>query len=83
MDRLPGSLKRLAIRQKSRVGISVRIPNFVVDMYKASQEAERSIGVISPDYLAASFTYPEWAVAFRQDPKGTKEILLFIHRFLV
>jgi len=50
--------------------------NFVLNMHKASQEAERTIAVLSPDYLNANFTQPEWASAFKQDPKGEKGALL-------
>jgi HAD superfamily phosphoserine phosphatase-like hydrolase len=50
--------------------------NFVLDMQKASNEAERTIAVLSEDYLQASFTQPEWASAFAQDPTGEKGLLL-------
>jgi hypothetical protein len=53
--------------------------NFVVHMHEASRGSERTIAVISPDYLNAKFTYPEWAAAFKQDPKGTEGILLLVH----
>src|SRR5205807_417117 len=49
--------------------------NFVLDMQQAA-EAERTIAVLSPDYLAALFTQPEWAAAFKQDPTGEKGTLL-------
>lgn len=50
--------------------------NFVLDMQQAAIEATRTIAVISPDYLAAVFTQPEWAVAFAQDPTGSKRTLV-------
>ena len=50
--------------------------NFVLDMQRAAGEAERTIAVLSPDYLAAAFTQPEWAAAFVQDPTGAKGTLL-------
>jgi tetratricopeptide (TPR) repeat protein len=50
--------------------------NFVLEMQKASSEAERTIAVLSPNYLNALFTQPEWAAAFAQDPTGEKGILL-------
>jgi len=53
--------------------------NFVLKMHKASKDAKRTIAVLSPDYLKSTFTQPEWAAAFRQDPKGEKGILLPIH----
>src|SRR6266436_4980277 len=42
--------------------------NFVLDMDKASQQASRTIALLSPDYLASEFTQPEWAAAFVLDP---------------
>ena len=50
--------------------------NFVLAMQKAATEAERTIAVISPDYVSAHFTQPEWAAAFVQDPTGTKRQLI-------
>jgi hypothetical protein len=50
--------------------------NFAVKMDKALQEAERVIAVLSPEYLAAKFTHPEWAAAFGKDPQGEKGLLL-------
>src|SRR6476659_4043514 len=44
--------------------------NFVLDMQRAATEAERTIAILSPDYLAALYTQPEWAAAFAQDPTG-------------
>jgi hypothetical protein len=44
--------------------------NFVLEMQKAAQEAERTIAVLSPDYLTALYTQPEWASAFAADPTG-------------
>ncbi len=50
--------------------------NFVLDMQRAATEAERTIAVLSPDYLGARFTQPEWAAAFVQDPTGVEGSLL-------
>ncbi|HEX6910536.1 MAG TPA: toll/interleukin-1 receptor domain-containing protein, partial [Longimicrobium sp.] len=50
--------------------------NFVLEMQKAAEEAERTIAVLSPDYLASRFTAPEWAAAFAQDPTGTGRKLI-------
>ncbi len=50
--------------------------NFVVEMQKASTETERTIAVLSPDYLAAEFTAAEWSAAFAKDPTGEKRLLL-------
>ena len=35
--------------------------NFVLEMQRASEEADRTIAVLSPDYLTALYTKPEWA----------------------
>ncbi len=53
--------------------------NFVLNMHNASKGAERTIAVLSPDYLNSNFTQSEWAAAFRQDPKGEKGTLLPVH----
>jgi len=50
--------------------------NFVLDMQRASAEAQRTIAVLSPDYLTALYTQPEWAAAFARDPAGEKGTLL-------
>src|SRR2546428_10079086 len=50
--------------------------NFVLKMQEASQEAERVIAVLSPHYLNAVYTQPEWAVAFGRDPQGMKGLLV-------
>jgi len=50
--------------------------NFVLDMQRASSECERTIAVLSPDYLNALYPQPEWAAAFGQDPTGSRGTLL-------
>lgn len=50
--------------------------NFVMAMHKAATEAQRTIAVLSPDYLQAKFTAPEWAAAFAQDPTGEQRLLI-------
>ena len=50
--------------------------NFVMVMQQATLRAHYTIAVLSPDYLAASFTQPEWAAAFAQDPLGEKGLLI-------
>ena len=50
--------------------------NFVLEMQRAATEAERTIAVLSPDYLIAEFTQPEWAAAFAQDPTGRNRTLV-------
>ncbi|MCL4862237.1 MAG: tetratricopeptide repeat protein [Caldilineaceae bacterium] len=50
--------------------------NFVLDMQRAAADSARTIAVLSPDYVAARFTQPEWAAAFAQDPTGEQGKLL-------
>ena len=49
--------------------------NFVLNMQKAA-EAERTIAVLSPDYLQKPFPQAEWAAAFAADPTGGAHNLL-------
>lgn len=46
--------------------------NFVVEMQKAAVGSERTIAVLSPDYLRSLFAMAEWAAAFAADPDGVK-----------
>jgi tetratricopeptide (TPR) repeat protein len=50
--------------------------NFILEMDNATKIAKRTIAVLSPDYLDALYTKPEWAEAFRQDPTGQQGKLL-------
>jgi TIR domain len=50
--------------------------NFVLAMQQAAEQAERTIAVLSPDFLASRFTAPEWAAAFAKDPTGALGLLL-------
>jgi tetratricopeptide (TPR) repeat protein len=50
--------------------------NFALDMHEGLKRAERVLAVLSPDYLSARYTQPEWAAAFAQDPTGEKGLLL-------
>jgi len=45
-------------------------------MQQAAAQAERTIAVLSADFLAAPFTAPEWAAAFAGDPTGALGLLL-------
>jgi hypothetical protein len=49
--------------------------NFVLKMDEAIQSSERTIAVLSPSYLSALYTQPEWAAAFAKDPQSAKGIL--------
>src|SRR5689334_13655198 len=50
--------------------------SFVLDMDRSIREAQRLIAVLSPDYLQALYTQPEWAAYFAADPTGEKGLLL-------
>jgi len=50
--------------------------NFVLEMQRAASQAERTIAVLSENYLKSEFTQPEWAAAFAQDPTGEKRSLI-------
>ena len=50
--------------------------SFPIEMDKAATDSQRTIIVLSSDYLANAFTQPEWAAAFAQDPEGTNRKLL-------
>lgn len=50
--------------------------NFVVEMDNATRKAERTLIVLSPNYLYSSFGKAEWATAFARDPTGEKGVLL-------
>jgi tetratricopeptide (TPR) repeat protein len=46
--------------------------NFAVEMQRAAAGSERTIAVLSPDYLRSLYAMAEWAAAFAADPDGTK-----------
>ena len=50
--------------------------NFVLKMQEAASTATRTIVVLSPNYLDALYTQPEWAAAFVKDPTGQERALL-------
>ncbi|MEN8447018.1 MAG: toll/interleukin-1 receptor domain-containing protein, partial [Cyanobacteria bacterium J06555_13] len=50
--------------------------NFVLDMQKATVETDKTLMVLSEDYLNAVFTHPEWATAFADDPRGLQRKIL-------
>jgi tetratricopeptide (TPR) repeat protein len=50
--------------------------NFVLEMDRAAQTAERTILVLSPNSLASPFVRSEWASAFARDPTGEKRLLV-------
>ena len=44
--------------------------NFVSQMHEAANQAERTLAVLSPAYMASKFGKTEWAAAFVDDPTG-------------
>ena len=50
--------------------------NFVIEMDKASARSERTIAVLSTEYLASKFATSEWAAAFARDPTGKARALI-------
>jgi hypothetical protein len=50
--------------------------NFVLDMQKATQVCDRTIAVLSDNYLQAEYTQPEWAAAFAKDPQSLKRLMI-------
>ena len=50
--------------------------NFILRMHEAITQSERTIAVLSPQYLNAEFTQPEWAAVLYQDPKGDEGLLI-------
>jgi hypothetical protein len=50
--------------------------NFVLRMQHAASVAKRTIIVLSPAFLEAVFTQPEWAASFASDPTGAGRHLI-------
>lgn len=50
--------------------------NFIIAMQDAATQANRTIAVLSPNYLGSEFVKPEWAAAFAGDPAGVKAQLI-------
>jgi tetratricopeptide (TPR) repeat protein len=50
--------------------------NFVEEMQRATVEAERTIAVISPEYLLSEFARAEWDAAYVEDPLSKRGKLL-------
>jgi polyhydroxyalkanoate synthesis regulator phasin len=50
--------------------------NFVLDMQRAAAESQKTIAVLSESYLKSSYTQPEWAAAFADDPESLKRKLI-------
>ncbi len=50
--------------------------NFIEEMQAAATSAERTIAVLSPEYLGAKFPVSEWTAAFKKDPDGQLQKLV-------
>ena len=50
--------------------------NFVAEMDRAISNVKRTLAVLSPQYLNALYTQPEWAAAFNRSGKGEQGILI-------
>lgn len=50
--------------------------NFVLDMQRAAAETDKTLVVLSQDYLNSEFTQPEWAAAFADDPTSLQRKLI-------
>jgi len=50
--------------------------NFIQEMQKAATETEKTLVVLSENYLKAEYTQPEWAAAFARDPRGQNRTLV-------
>jgi hypothetical protein len=50
--------------------------NFVLEMQKAAATAERTIAILSPDYLKSQFAMLEWAAGLAQDPESARRSLI-------
>ncbi len=50
--------------------------NFALEMDRAVAETERTVAVLSPDFLDSIYTAPEWGAAFANDPTGAARKLV-------
>jgi hypothetical protein len=50
--------------------------NFVAQMDNAIKNTDRTVAVLSPDYLKSSFAAAEWQAAFSKDPLGQQRKLV-------
>ncbi|MCB1984677.1 MAG: toll/interleukin-1 receptor domain-containing protein [Burkholderiales bacterium] len=50
--------------------------NFVSAMNKAAIQAKRTIALVSENYFQANYTESEWTIAFANDPKREKGLLI-------
>jgi TIR domain len=50
--------------------------NFAIEMDKAVARSDRTIAVVSENFLRSTFTAPEWTAAFSKDPNGAARKLV-------
>ena len=50
--------------------------NFVEQMNRAHEQTDRTIAVLSDNYLGSDFAMAEWTARFRQDPSGREDRLV-------
>lgn len=50
--------------------------NFILKMQEAAAETEKTIAVLSEEYLKAEYTQPEWSAALVRDPQGKARRLI-------
>lgn len=50
--------------------------NWVLQMDEAMRTTQRTVAILSPQYLDAVYTHAEWADKYRLDPKGEKDLLI-------
>ena len=50
--------------------------NFVLRMHYSASTAKHLIAILSPAYVDALYTHPEWAAFFAEDPTGEKRRLI-------
>lgn len=52
--------------------------HFIEEMHRATSAAERTIAVLSEDYIRSEFATAEWQEAWRTDPRGENRALLVL-----
>ena len=50
--------------------------DFILKMDEAAQEAEKTLAVLSENYLTSAFGRKEWAAAMGDDPEGKAQKLI-------
>jgi len=73
--RIAGWLEESGCSVVYQAGSILSGSNFIVEMDDAAKEAERTIALLSPDYLSALYPRPEWAAALARDPTGKQRLL--------